>query len=59
MSGTMMGMMIAWNDVSRKYSRPICRRADSVALSNEDIVITEGSFYVGWMESDATPPIED
>jgi hypothetical protein len=28
-----------------------------VALSNEDIVITEGSFYVGWMESDATPPI--
>ena len=28
-----------------------------VSLSNEDIVITEGSFYVGWMESDATPPI--
>ena len=28
-----------------------------VALSNQDIVITEGSFYVGWMESDATPPI--
>ena len=28
-----------------------------VALNNEDIVITEGSFYVGWMESDATPPI--
>ena len=28
-----------------------------VALSNEDILITEGSFYVGWMETDATPPI--
>ena len=28
-----------------------------VSLSNEDIVIAEGSFYVGWMESDATPPI--
>ena len=28
-----------------------------VSLSNQDIVITEGSFYVGWMESEQTPPI--
>ena len=28
-----------------------------VSLSNENVVITEGSFYVGWMESDQTPPI--
>ena len=28
-----------------------------VALSSQDVVIDEGSFYVGWMESDATPPI--
>ena len=28
-----------------------------VQLNNENIVITEGSFYVGWMESDQTPPI--
>tara|TARA_B100002051_G_scaffold127912_1_gene121707 strand:+ start:52 stop:2904 length:2853 start_codon:yes stop_codon:yes gene_type:complete len=28
-----------------------------VSLSNENVVITEGSFYVGWMESEQTPPI--
>ena len=28
-----------------------------VSLNNQNIVIEEGSFYVGWMESDATPPI--
>ena len=26
-------------------------------FSNENVVITEGSFYVGWMESEQTPPI--
>ena len=25
--------------------------------NNQNIVISDGSFYVGWMESDATPPI--
>ena len=28
-----------------------------VLLINQNIVINEGSFYVGWMESDQTPPI--
>ena len=28
-----------------------------VQLNNENIVISEGSFYVGWMETDQTPPI--